>query len=102
MKTSEIGQRSSPSRHSKHWYSTNVKSHFSAIPTKPPRGAMRFERVLSNQGHIPGFMESEQIRYLAGIFVKVQVKSFAALSAERGTQIVTFLNLENQDSLHEL
>ena len=41
-------------------------------------------------------------RYLAGIFVKVQVKSFAALSAERGAQIVTFLNLENQDSLHEL
>ena len=38
-------------------------------------------------------------RYLAGIFVKVQVKSFAALSAERGAQIVTVLNLENQDSL---
>ena len=41
-------------------------------------------------------------RYLAGIFVKVQVKSFTALSAGRGTQIVTFLNFENQDNLHEL
>ena len=28
--------------------------------------------------------------------------SFPALSAERGTQIVTFLNLEHQNSLHKL
>ena len=41
-------------------------------------------------------------RYLAGIFVKEQVQEFPALSAERGAQIVTILNLENQDSLHEL
>ena len=39
-------------------------------------------------------------RYLAGIFVKEQVQEFTALSAERGTQIVTVLNLEHQDSLH--
>ena len=41
-------------------------------------------------------------RYLAGIFVKEQVQEFPVLSAERGTQIVTVLNLEHQDSLHEL
>ena len=40
-------------------------------------------------------------RYLAGIFVKEQVQEFLALSAERGAQIVTILNLENQDSLHK-
>ncbi len=34
-------------------------------------------------------------RYLAGIFVKEQVQEFLALSAERGTQTVTFLNLEH-------
>ena len=41
-------------------------------------------------------------RYLAGIFVKEQVQEFPVLSAERETQIVTVLNLENQNSLHEL
>lgn len=41
-------------------------------------------------------------RYLAGIFVKNRRQVFSALSAERGAQIVTILNLENQDSLHEL
>ena len=41
-------------------------------------------------------------RYLAGMFVKEQVQEFLALSAERGTQTAAFLNLENQDSLHEL
>ena len=41
-------------------------------------------------------------RYLAGMFVKEQVQVFSALSAERGAQIVTVLNLKNQDSLHEL
>lgn len=41
-------------------------------------------------------------RYLAGMFVKEQVQDLLALSAERGTQTATFLNLEHQDSLHEL
>ena len=41
-------------------------------------------------------------RYLAGIFVKEQVQEFPVLSAERGTQTATLLNLENQDSLHKL
>ena len=41
-------------------------------------------------------------RYLAGIFVNEQVQKFLFLSVERGAQTSTFLNLENQDSLHEL
>ncbi len=41
-------------------------------------------------------------RYLAGIFVKEQVQEFLALSAERGAQTATFLNLKHQDSLNEL
>lgn len=41
-------------------------------------------------------------RYLAGIFVKEQVQDLLPYLRKGGTQTTTFLNLENQDSLHKL